>query len=264
MNPRMSGAEPFFHQPTSERVERSGLRSLGLRIGNLLLVALVCLPAGLLGGAEGTTTDSVHRSVTHKPATSGHPVSTHSMVKTRGTRSARRSTTHRSAIQHSSAAHRSVTQANVQRPSRASAERQGPAHRSAYSSQHARSSARNRRKRLSTSQQRLARLHLEPDRVRVIQEALIHEGYLQGDATGEWDARTHDAMLRYQTIHGFPATGLPEAKSLLKLGLGPHPLPPGLDHATAGVVSPSAAGAAQGNFRTAPPTPPASPADPPS
>ena len=32
-----------------------------------------------------------------------------------------------------------------------------------------------------------------------------------------------------QADHGFPVTGLPEAKSLMKLGLGPHPLPPDLD-----------------------------------
>jgi peptidoglycan hydrolase-like protein with peptidoglycan-binding domain len=71
---------------------------------------------------------------------------------------------------------------------------------------------------------------LQPERVEEIQQALIREGYLQGDASGQWDSRTHDAMQRYQTMHGFPGTGLPEAKSLMKLGLGAHPLPAELDH----------------------------------
>jgi hypothetical protein len=94
--------------------------------------------------------------------------------------------------------------------------------------------------RATTSQQRLARLHLDTDRVKEIQLALTREGYLQGDPTGEWDSNTRGAMLRYQTMHGFPSTGLPEAKSLMKLGLGPHPLAPELDHGQVGVAAGSA------------------------
>ena len=52
--------------------------------------------------------------------------------------------------------------------------------------------------------QRLARIHLQPERAQEIQQALIREGYLQGDANGEWDSRTRDAMQRYQTSMGFP------------------------------------------------------------
>jgi peptidoglycan hydrolase-like protein with peptidoglycan-binding domain len=100
---------------------------------------------------------------------------------------------------------------------------------------------------------------LQPERVQEIQQALIREGYLQGDANGQWDSHTHDAMLRYQTDHGFPATGLPEAKSLMKLGLGSHPLPAELDHGPVGV-----AGAAQGDLTATPPSQPVSQAVPPS
>ena len=82
----------------------------------------------------------------------------------------------------------------------------------------------------------MARLHLQPDRVEEIQQALKREGYLEADPTGEWDARTRAAMLRYQTMHGFPPTGMPEAKSLMKLGLGSHPLPPELDRGEVGGV----------------------------
>jgi peptidoglycan hydrolase-like protein with peptidoglycan-binding domain len=88
----------------------------------------------------------------------------------------------------------------------------------------------------------------------------MREGYLQGEANGQWDSRTHDAMQRYQMDHGFPATGLPEAKSLMRLGLGSHPLPPELDHAPLGVTSPSAA---QGDLTATPPSQPVSQALPP-
>jgi peptidoglycan hydrolase-like protein with peptidoglycan-binding domain len=112
-----------------------------------------------------------------------------------------------------------------------------------------------------SGQQRLARLHLQPERVQEIQQALIREGYLKGDATGQWDSSTRDAMLRYQTAHGFPATGLPEAKSLMKLGLGSHPLPPELDHGEVGAANP---GPAPGDLTVTPASAPVSQAVPPS
>jgi len=77
--------------------------------------------------------------------------------------------------------------------------------------------------------QRLARLRLGPERVKEIQQALGKAGYLNQEPNGNWDDPTRDAMRRYQADHGFPTTGMPEAKSLLKLGLGPHPLPPEAD-----------------------------------
>lgn len=86
-----------------------------------------------------------------------------------------------------------------------------------------------KRRRPPTSRQRLARLHLAPERVEEIQRALAQAGYLEGEPGGQWDTRTREAMRRFQVDHGFPATGLPEAKSLMKLGLGPHPLPADLD-----------------------------------
>ncbi|MGD0695434.1 MAG: peptidoglycan-binding domain-containing protein [Terriglobia bacterium] len=87
-------------------------------------------------------------------------------------------------------------------------------------------SARGKKRAVpSSSRARLAMLHLQPDRIEEIQQALIGVGYLTTPATGKWDDPTRDAMRRYQTDNGFPATGLPDAKSLMKLGLGPHPLP---------------------------------------
>lgn len=75
---------------------------------------------------------------------------------------------------------------------------------------------------------RYVRVEIPPARVREIQKALIKAGVLHESPNGRWDRATSDAMLRYQQENGFSPTGLPEAKPLMKLGLGPHPLPPGL------------------------------------
>jgi peptidoglycan hydrolase-like protein with peptidoglycan-binding domain len=72
-------------------------------------------------------------------------------------------------------------------------------------------------------------MQMDPARVEDIQQALIKAGDLQGTPSGRWDAQTREAMAHYQTDNGFGVTGLPDAKSLMKLGLGPHPLPPQLD-----------------------------------
>jgi len=82
-----------------------------------------------------------------------------------------------------------------------------------------------KRGRRASYRYRLARLKLEPQRVEEIQRALVEAGYLHQEPSGRWDGPTKDAMRRYQADHGFPTTGLPEARSLMKLGLGPHPLP---------------------------------------
>jgi peptidoglycan hydrolase-like protein with peptidoglycan-binding domain len=73
--------------------------------------------------------------------------------------------------------------------------------------------------------------------VEEIQQALIREGFLKGPATGTWDEATRDAMRRYQSNNGFSPTGLPDAKSLMKLGLGPHPLPEDVKPAAAAQAS---------------------------
>jgi len=101
-------------------------------------------------------------------------------------------------------------------------------------------SARGRRRRKETFKYRLSRLKLQPERITEIQQALARAGYLNQEPTGKWDDPTRDAMRRYQEANGFPNSGLPEAKSLMKLGLGPHPLPEELD-STAQAAVPAAA-----------------------
>ena len=83
--------------------------------------------------------------------------------------------------------------------------------------------------RAAADRRRRARLRPEPERIEEIQQALIQAGYLNAQPNGRWDDQTREAMRRYQADHGFPTTGLPEAKSLMKLGLGPHPLPADVD-----------------------------------
>jgi peptidoglycan hydrolase-like protein with peptidoglycan-binding domain len=96
-----------------------------------------------------------------------------------------------------------------------------------------------RRRRLPRgSRARLALLHLDPSRVEEIQQALIREGVLSGTPSSTWDNSTKSAMRQYQSENGFSETGLPDAKSLMKLGLGPHPLPMDVQAAAAANAEP--------------------------
>jgi peptidoglycan hydrolase-like protein with peptidoglycan-binding domain len=62
---------------------------------------------------------------------------------------------------------------------------------------------------------------IDPERVTQIQQALIREHYLTGEADGKWDATTVAAMQRYQADHGWQTKLMPDSRALLKLGLGP-------------------------------------------
>ena len=62
---------------------------------------------------------------------------------------------------------------------------------------------------------------IEPDRVKQIQTALINAHYLTGDADGEWDKTTVAAMQKYQADHGWQTKLTPDARALVRLGLGP-------------------------------------------
>ncbi|MFY9905674.1 MAG: peptidoglycan-binding domain-containing protein [Terriglobales bacterium] len=62
---------------------------------------------------------------------------------------------------------------------------------------------------------------IDPSRAREIQTALIREHYLQGQPTGTWDSTSQAAMQRYQADHGWQSKTTPDARALIKLGLGP-------------------------------------------
>ncbi|HET7871438.1 MAG TPA: peptidoglycan-binding domain-containing protein [Terriglobales bacterium] len=63
---------------------------------------------------------------------------------------------------------------------------------------------------------------IQPERARAIQEALIREHYLTGEATGTWDARTQAALVKYQADNGWQSKVTPDSRALIKLGLGPN------------------------------------------
>src|SRR5579875_261790 len=58
-------------------------------------------------------------------------------------------------------------------------------------------------------------------RVEQIQAALIREHYLTGEPNGDWNDETQAAMRKYQADNGWQTKLLPDARALIKLGLGP-------------------------------------------
>ncbi|MGC8550996.1 MAG: peptidoglycan-binding domain-containing protein [Acidobacteriaceae bacterium] len=62
---------------------------------------------------------------------------------------------------------------------------------------------------------------MTPDRVTQIQAALIQKHYLTGDPNGQWDAKTQDAMRKFQADHGWQTKLMPDARAIIALGLGP-------------------------------------------
>ena len=232
----------------------------------MVLLTGGCLAASGLRAGENSTAVSAPKPAARTTVNFSHPATPHPAAKAAGTSPHASHVAARGAVTaHPGPARSSTVRSTAHAPA-ASASHRAPNHPAAHSSQHTYANARYRRTRPLNSWQRLSRLHLEPERIQEIQQALSREGYYQGEANGQWDARTHDAMLRYQTDHGFPATGLPEAKSLMKLGLGSHPLPAELDHGTVGAAAPAAItpGAAAGDLTPTSPSPPVSQALPPS
>ena len=88
---------------------------------------------------------------------------------------------------------------------------------------HVRHSTRHHRyhRRWRRAWKRRGQQAILPDRAREIQEALIREKYLTGEPSGKWDARTMEAMTRYQADNGWQTKVTPDSRALIKLGLGP-------------------------------------------
>jgi peptidoglycan hydrolase-like protein with peptidoglycan-binding domain len=59
------------------------------------------------------------------------------------------------------------------------------------------------------------------ERATQIQTALIKQGYLKGEPTGAWDPQTVAAMEKLQADNGWQSRITPDARALIKLGLGP-------------------------------------------
>ena len=62
---------------------------------------------------------------------------------------------------------------------------------------------------------------MDSSRAMEIQQALIQAHYLSGSPTGQWDAETQAAMVKYQGDNGWQTKITPDSRALIKLGLGP-------------------------------------------
>lgn len=62
---------------------------------------------------------------------------------------------------------------------------------------------------------------IDSQRALEIQEALIREHYLTSKPTGVWNDETQQAMQRYQADNNWQSKTTPDARALIKLGLGP-------------------------------------------
>src|SRR5207302_3224124 len=62
---------------------------------------------------------------------------------------------------------------------------------------------------------------IDSERTHQIQEALIRQHYMTGEATGKWDATTEDALRRFQADNGWQNKTVPDSRALIKLALGP-------------------------------------------
>jgi hypothetical protein len=62
---------------------------------------------------------------------------------------------------------------------------------------------------------------IDPARVTEIQQALVRQHYLSIEPNGRWDATTEAAMQKYQADNGWQTKLMPDARAIVKLGLGP-------------------------------------------
>ncbi len=63
---------------------------------------------------------------------------------------------------------------------------------------------------------------IDSERAREIQTALIRQHYMDGEPSGSWDSATQAAMQRYQADQGWQSKTTPDARALIRLGLGPN------------------------------------------
>src|SRR5215831_16702045 len=104
------------------------------------------------------------------------------------------------------------------------------------------STTKHKSKKSRTSRKR-GQQNIDSARAREIQEALIRDGYLQGNASGKWDQDSQKAMEKFQADNGWQTKVLPDSRALIKLGLGPdhqHLLNPESAMTTSPIAGPAA------------------------
>jgi peptidoglycan hydrolase-like protein with peptidoglycan-binding domain len=88
--------------------------------------------------------------------------------------------------------------------------------KSPHSSSNRASAKKGKRTKKVKGQQKI-----DAERTQQIQQALIRQHYMTGEATGKWDATTEDALRHFQADHGWQNKTVPDSRALIKLGLGP-------------------------------------------
>lgn len=124
---------------------------------------------------------------------------------------------------HSRSHHRKKTTRKAAKPGATTASSHGTGKRTASSTRTMASSRHGTRRASRKSASWRTRGQQKPDSERAtqIQTALIREHYMTGEPTGAWDAATQQAMQRYQADNGWQTKTTPDARALIKLGLGP-------------------------------------------
>jgi len=84
------------------------------------------------------------------------------------------------------------------------------------------SSTTHKSKHTKKTKSKRGQQKIDAERARQIQEALIREHYMNGDATGKWDATTESALRKFQADNGWQNKTVPDSRALIKLGLGPN------------------------------------------
>jgi hypothetical protein len=80
---------------------------------------------------------------------------------------------------------------------------------------------KSKKTRKSANRRTRGQQKIDPKRAHEIQEALIREHYLEGKPSGVWNDATQKAMQRYQADNNWQSKTTPDARALIKLGLGP-------------------------------------------
>ncbi len=95
---------------------------------------------------------------------------------------------------------------------------------SAHASPHVRrgpTAPRITRAHAKASKSTVSHVGMSSERATQIQTALIKAGYLSGTPSGTWDASSQAAMEKLQADNGWPTKFVPDARAIIKLGLGP-------------------------------------------
>ncbi len=105
-------------------------------------------------------------------------------------------------------------------PTKSTHRRRSAASAKATGTMHNASSKKSLRRKKKSTRAR-GQQKIDPERAQAIQEALIREHYLTGEAAGTWNAESEAAMRKYQADNGWQSKTVPDSRALIKLGLGP-------------------------------------------